>query len=117
MVDDDPSFHLIIGMLLEMSEDFEVAGDARDGPTALAAAAAVQPAFILLDLTLPGTSGIELLPRLLEVSSGSQVVVMTGHDEVVMGDRVRAVGAVGYLDKGQLVDRLIPTLAELRDGY
>ncbi|NUP61373.1 MAG: response regulator transcription factor [Nonomuraea sp.] len=81
------------------SDDFEVVGEAADGPEALAVALRTAPDVVLLDLRMPGMSGAEVIRRLREQCPGTHVLVLTtfGDD----ADVVPAIeqGATGYLLK------------------
>ncbi|NUP01631.1 MAG: response regulator transcription factor [Nonomuraea sp.] len=81
------------------SDDFEVVGEAADGPEALAVALRTGPDVVLLDLRMPGMSGAEVIRRLREQCPGTHVLVLTtfGDD----ADVVPAIeqGATGYLLK------------------
>jgi DNA-binding NarL/FixJ family response regulator len=85
---------------LEDELDFAVVGAAASAEEALALVAALRPEVVLLDLELPGMSGIEAIPRVLKASPESRVLVFTAYDtdERVL-TAVRS-GAQGYLLKG-----------------
>ncbi len=84
---------------LELQQDMEVVGEASSGEQALALVAAVRPDIVLLDLVLPGLSGLATARRLRETHPDVKVVVLTsfsGQDSVLPA--VRA-GVAGYLLK------------------
>ncbi len=84
---------------LELQEDMEVVGEAISGEQALALVAAMHPDIVLLDLVLPGLSGLETARRLRDTHPDVKVVVLTsfsGQDSVLPA--VRA-GVAGYLLK------------------
>jgi DNA-binding NarL/FixJ family response regulator len=86
--------------------DFEVVGEAADGPEALAVALRTEPDVVLLDLRMPGMSGVEVIRRLRERQPGVRVLVVTTFDDDA--DVVPAIeqGATGYLLKDTPRDEL-----------
>src|SRR5689334_17601051 len=100
VVDDHPIVRQGLVGVLEDEDGFAVVGAAASAEEALPIAVRAHPDVILLDLELPGLDGIAALPRLLEASAASRVIVFTAYetDERVFG-AIRA-GAKGYLLKG-----------------
>jgi len=84
---------------LELQDDVAVVGEAGDGPAAVAAAEALAPDVVLLDLVMPGGDGLEALGALAAAAPGARVLVLTsfGDDERVFA-ALRA-GAAGFLLK------------------
>jgi DNA-binding NarL/FixJ family response regulator len=100
VVDNDDDMRWLLRSALHLDGRFEVVAEAADGDEAVTVVAGVQPDLVLLDLAMPGRGGLEALPRLREVAPAARVVVVSGFP----GDRLeavtRAVGAVGYVEKG-----------------
>jgi two-component system response regulator NreC len=88
---------------------FEVVGEAADGVAAVACARELRPDVLLLDITMPGGSGLEALPRILHAAPGTRVLMLTVHDDNEYVLRSMRAGAHGYLRKDT-------TPAELRSG-
>ena len=88
-----------IRTLLESTPDFEVVGEAGSGDEALAIIALMDPDVAILDITMPGLSGIDVIARLRQTGARTGVLILSMHDhpEYVLG-AVRA-GADGYLLK------------------
>src|SRR5919197_160399 len=76
IVDDHPLTREALGALLTQ-HGFSVVGQASDGEEAVGCARRLQPRLVLLDLSMPGLSGLEALPRLREAAPGCEVVVLT----------------------------------------
>ncbi len=84
---------------LELQEDIDVVGEAADGEQAVAAAAALQPDVVLMDLVMPRLPGVDAIERLCASGSTARVIVLTSFlDEDKLLPAVRA-GAAGYLLK------------------
>ncbi len=103
------------GMLQDAG--MEVVGEAADGADAAALVAELQPAVAVLDLNMPGTSGMQALRRIARSNPEIQTVVLTvsaEDDDVV---EALAAGACGYLLKDTHVDRLADGIRQAADGH
>jgi DNA-binding NarL/FixJ family response regulator len=109
VVDDHPLTRGALSALLEQHE-FAVVGEAGDGEEAIDKARALLPDLVLLDLSMPGLSGLEALPRLRAAAPGCEVVVLTasGTEENLLS-AIRA-GAAGYLLKSEPPERIVAFL-------
>jgi len=98
LVDDHPLTRDALAALLSQ-QGFQVVGEAASGEEAIDRAAELQPDLVLLDLTMPGMSGLEALPEIREAAPECEVVVLTASDaEENLLAAIRA-GASGYLLK------------------
>ncbi len=86
-------------MLIDGQEDMEVVGEAENGAKAVDCAAATQPDVVLLDIAMPGESGIRTIGRVREVSPDSRVIILTMHDDQAYLRSALASGASGYMVK------------------
>jgi len=109
VVDDEPDLRLLVRMVLERTQRFEVVGEAGDGLAAIALAEEHQPDLTLLDLSMPRMSGVAALPRIREVAPRSKVVILSGWDPANAVEHTGA-GAVAYLEKGISPTRLVDEL-------
>ena len=80
--------------------------EADNGKAALALAAAERPQLIILDLNLPGISGLELLRQLLEIDPAARILVFSMHGEPVYAQRALKIGAKGYVSKNASPEEL-----------
>jgi DNA-binding NarL/FixJ family response regulator len=101
IVDDHPSFRAVARRLLEI-EGFEVVGEAVDGTGALAAADALHPDIILLDVQLPDFDGLEVARRLTAEPDPPDVILVSSRDEDDFGSLIDESGARGFVQKGDL---------------
>ena len=99
IVDDHPMTRDGIAQLINEQTDLEVCGQASTAAEALSLTAEKKPQIIVLDLTLPDRSGIELIRDLKAISTEIRILVLTMHDEEVYGERALRAGADGYLMK------------------
>jgi DNA-binding NarL/FixJ family response regulator len=101
IVDDHPSFRSTARMVLE-AEGFDVVGEAEDGLSALAAAAALRPEVVLLDVQLPDLDGFAVASRLTALAGGPAVVLVSSRDADDFGPLVAGSGARGFIPKAEL---------------
>lgn len=99
LVDDHALIRAGIRALLERVELLEVVGEAGDGHHALDLIEKLRPDVVLLDLTMPGLSGFEVLKITSEKFPDVHVIVLTVHDEEEYAFQALRAGAAGYLPK------------------
>lgn len=99
IVDDHPVVRVGLQSMLGAQADLEVVGEAGDGESAVALAAALTPDVVLMDLRMPGLDGVSATMRLRALQPPPQVLVLTTYDSDA--DILRAIeaGAIGYLLK------------------
>lgn len=116
LVEDDPSLREILSEILNASPEWELTGDFPDAESALLGLPENSPSVVLMDIQLPGMSGIECVAQLKEKCPEIQVMMVTVYDN---NDRIfeaLAAGANGYLLKRDVPDKLIESLDELLEG-
>jgi DNA-binding NarL/FixJ family response regulator len=116
VVDDHPLFTAGVTALLSSVEDTEVVATAADGEAAVREATLTRPDVVLMDLNLPGTSGLEATRRIAKASPESVVLVlsMLDDDESVLA-AMRA-GARGYVLKGAGQEELLAAIRAVAAG-
>lgn len=114
VVDDHPIVRLGFTRLLAAEPDIEIAGEAADGPAALALAALADVA--LVDVSLGTANGIELVRELKEAAPRLAVLVVSMHDELLYADRALRAGAAGYLMKHEATDAIVRAIRVVAGG-
>jgi len=116
IVDDHPVVREGLVAALEDEPEFRVAGAVGSAEDALNVVATARPDVILLDLELPGLSGIEAIPRLAAALPGAGIIILTAYDtdERVLG-AVKA-GARGYVLKGASVEEIARAIRAVHGG-
>ncbi len=99
VVDDEALIRSGIAMLLAPLPDLEVVGEAPDGASALAQAAALRPDVVVTDLRMPGLNGIEVAAHLCSGETPTAVLLLTTFDEDPDVRAALLAGASGYLLK------------------
>jgi PAS domain S-box-containing protein len=113
LVDDSPEVRSLVRTHLRLSGRFTVVGEGGTGLDAVALAEQHRPALMLLDVSMPQMDGLAALPRVLDVSPTTRVVLFSGFDERGLAGRGRDLGALAFLEKSLPVDRLAEDLLEL----
>ena len=114
VVDDNEAMRARVAAVL--ARECEVVGSVQDGQAALEAAETLKPDVIVLDISMPGMSGLEVATRLRKAGSSTAVVFLTVHDEEEVILAAKAAGASGYVVKSRLVSDLLVAVREVRAG-
>ena len=93
-----------------------MAGEAKDGQEVLAAVRARDFDVLVLDMSMPGRSGIELIKQVKEEKPSAQVLVLTMHDEEQYAVRAIRAGASGYLTKDSAAAQLVAAIRKIAAG-
>lgn len=99
IVDDQLPFREASCMVVEMTDGFEVVGEAENGEQAVAMAAELRPDLVLMDVQMPGIDGIEATRRIMALDDPPQVLVMSTRESGDHEDPAVAAGAIGFLPK------------------
>jgi DNA-binding NarL/FixJ family response regulator len=116
LVDDQAVVRASLRSLLGAREELVLVGDCGDGTEALAAIVKARPDVVLLDISMPGLSGLELLPRLREALPKTKIVMLTHHESESIVEQALVAGADGYLSKSSEPDELVIALRAARAG-
>jgi DNA-binding NarL/FixJ family response regulator len=110
LVDDDPAHLDLLRLLIELEDDLEVVGVARDGERGIELAAELQPAAIVSDIEMPRLDGLAATPRYREAAPHAVIVLMSSLLPSEAEPRARVAGADLYIDKGTGVETTIALL-------
>ena len=116
IVEDDPRVREELAKLIDRAAGFKCLGTYADGETALANLPRQTPDVVLMDINLPGMSGIECVRRLKAGLPSVQIVMLTVYDEVGQLFKSLMAGACGYLLKRTPSDKLLEAITEARLG-
>ncbi len=105
VIDDDASFNAIL--VRTLTRRGQPAIGATDAEAALDLARQQLPTRIVLDLNLGGSSGLSLIPQLLEIAPGSRIVVLTGYASIATAVDAIKLGAVQYLAKPVEIEAIL----------
>jgi two-component system response regulator NreC len=116
LVDDHAVVRTGISMLLESQANIVIVGEASSGSQALEIVPELNPDVVIMDLTLPDISGIEVTRRLKEVSPNVAIVALTIHEDEHYFFEMLAAGADGYVPKRAAADDLIKAIQAAANG-
>lgn len=116
LVDDHAIVREGLKSVLGGHPEFEVVGEAGDGPAAVARVAELDPDVVLLDVSLPGMHGAEVTTRLLADRPDRRVLILTVHEDRGYLRALLEAGAVGYVLKRATADELLQAMRAVAGG-
>ncbi len=102
--------------LLEQTEDIRVLAEAGSGEDAYRLFCDLRPAVVVMDISLPRISGIEITRRMLAREPGARVLVFSMHEDIVFASRALAAGARGYIAKSAAPEVLVEAIRRIATG-
>jgi two-component system, NarL family, response regulator NreC len=116
LIDDHAVVRSGLRLLLEAQPDIEVVGEGGNAQDAVFRARALRPDVMLLDVVLPGESGIEALPNLRKESPETNVLVLSMQDDPTYVREAFAAGASGYVLKEAADEEVVAAVREVASG-
>jgi len=99
IVDDQEPFRLAARMVVDVTEGFDVVGEAETGEDAVTMAADLAPDLVLMDVNLPGIDGLEATRRILAAEGAPVVLLLSTYEEEEYAPRAAECGAAAYIPK------------------
>ena len=116
LVDDHAVVRAGYQMLLEQSDKLEIVAEASSGEQASKLFTDENPDIVVMDLSLPGISGLEAIRRIIRKDPNAKVLVFSMHEDTVFVDQALRAGARGYLSKSSAPKTLIKAIEEIARG-
>lgn len=116
IVDDHPVFRHGIMALINAEADLVVCGEASSSTSALDAMRRLKPDVALLDISLPGTNGIELIKLMKAEQPKLPILMLSMHDESLYALRALKAGALGYVMKAEALTQILDALRKTLNG-
>ncbi|HEX4638887.1 MAG TPA: response regulator transcription factor [Chthoniobacterales bacterium] len=116
LVDDHPVLRKGLVRLIDAKEEFQVCGEASTAADAMALIQSLSPDLVIVDIGLPGTSGIELTKTIRAEFPNLPVLILSMHEEALYATRALRAGAMGYLVKQDAIDNIATALKEALNG-
>src|ERR1700722_15702512 len=102
--------------ILELEDDLEVVGEAKNGHKAVAMAKKLRPALVLMDVTMPLLNGLEATCQILKSVPTTKVLMLSAHsDEAYIVEAINS-GAMGYLIKQTSSENVCTAIREVQNG-
>jgi two-component system, NarL family, response regulator NreC len=116
LADDHVVVRSALRMLLEAEPGFEVVAEAGDADSAARYVLGHKPTVLVLDLNMPGGSGLEAIPQIRERSPNTQIVVLTMQKEAAFAREAMRAGALGYILKDAADEELVRAVRMAAEG-
>ena len=116
IVDDHAMFRDGLRQLIDMEPDLIVCGDAPDSTDALAGIKSAEPDLVIVDISLAGTSGIDLIKSIKRDYEDLPVLVVSMHAESLYGERALRAGAMGYVMKSEPARTVLAAIRKVLKG-
>ena len=116
LVDDQNLVRQGVQALLEIAEDIEVIGEARSGQEALELIPELNPDVVLLDMRMPGMSGLDVLHELAQANQLPPTIILTTFDDEELILAGVKAGAKGYLLKDVPLEELVEGIKQVAAG-
>jgi len=116
LVDDHPIVRQGLTLLINQEADLAVCGEAEEMHSALVAILAVRPDILIVDISLNGPDGLELLRNIRVKAPRLPVLILSMHDESVYAERALRVGANGYIMKQEATEKVLVALRRILSG-
>jgi DNA-binding NarL/FixJ family response regulator len=116
LVDDHPILRQGLGQLINQESDMAVCGEAEDSPKAFSAVEELQPDVAIVDISLRGGNGIELIKNLKARYPNLAMIVLSMHDESLYAERALRAGALGYIMKEEGTEKVLEGIRKVLTG-
>src|SRR5579871_779040 len=116
VVDDHPIVREGLAQLINREPDLTVCGSAEEMHTALRSIETLKPDILIVDISLNGPDGLDLLKIIRAKTPDLPVLILSMHDESIYAERVLRAGANGYIMKQEGTDRVLEAIRRIRAG-
>src|SRR3984893_12330068 len=116
VVDDHPIVRQGLTLLINQETDLAVCGEAEEMHSALVAFLAARPDILIVDISLNGPDGLELLKNIRIKSPRLPVLILSMHDESIYAERALRAGANGYIMKQEATEKVLVALGRILSG-
>ena len=116
VVDDHPLMRQGLALLINQQQDMQVCGEAEEVQAAMLAIARLHPDIVILDISLSGPDGLELLKSVRVTNPGLPVLILSMHDEAIYAERALRARANGYIMKQEATEKVLVAVRRILNG-
>jgi DNA-binding NarL/FixJ family response regulator len=116
VVDDHPLMRQGLALLINQQQDVEVCGEAEEAQAAMQAIARRRPDIIILDISLNGPDGLDLLKSIRALEPDLPVLILSMHDEAIYAERALRARANGYIMKQEATEKVLVAVRRILNG-
>jgi DNA-binding NarL/FixJ family response regulator len=116
IVDDHPAVREALAIRIGRQRDLEVCGETADTDEALRLIAETQPDLAVIDISLKGGNGIDLIKRIKGHNDRVGILVWSMHSDLFYAERALRAGALGYINKDQATDKIVEAIRRVLEG-
>ena len=116
VVDDHPIVRQGLALMINREPDLVVCGEAEEAQAALIAIEELRPDVLVVDISLPGPDGIDLVKTVRARQASLPVLVLSMHDESIYAERALRAGANGYIMKQEATERVLIAIRRILKG-
>jgi DNA-binding NarL/FixJ family response regulator len=116
IVDDHPLLRQGLALLINQEEDMQVCGEAEEAHAAMLAVMHRRPDIMILDISLNGPDGLELLKSIRATDPDLPVLVLSMHDEAIYAERALRARANGYIMKQEAAEKVLVAIRRILNG-
>jgi DNA-binding NarL/FixJ family response regulator len=116
VVDDHPLMRQGLALLINQQQDMQVCGEAEEAQAAMRAIAQLHPDIVILDISLSGPDGLELLKNIRVTNLSLPVLILSMHDEAIYAERALRARANGYNMKQEATEKVLVAVRRILNG-
>jgi len=116
LVDDHPILRAGLRRLIDAEADMTVCGEAEDGPRAFDLVGSLTPDIAVIDISLKGSNGIELIKNLKARYPDLPTLILSMHDESLYAERALRAGSRGYIMKEEAIEQVLTAIRKVLSG-
>jgi len=116
IVDDHPIVRKGLAQLINQEPDMVVCGEAENAQNALELLKRIRPDLAIVDISLQGIDGIELIKKIKDRDINLPILVVSMHDESLFAERALKVGAKGYIMKQEAIEKMMEAIRKVING-
>jgi len=116
IVDDHYIIRAGVRSIIESSRNYDIVGEAVDGKDAIHKAQEKQPDIVIMDINMPGMSGVEATKKILSANNDVKVLALSMYGEEQFVKEMLNAGAVGYLLKEEIPEELLKAIGKVAQG-